>query len=103
MAPLIMPSVVLGVALLQFFSVTGLRGNLSALLMAHVVITVALCRALRAGERSPGSILSAEEAARVLGATGVETFRLVTLPADHAGAGRRRACSPSSPRSTMCR
>ncbi len=80
MAPLILPSVVLGVALLQFFSVTGLRGNLAALLMAHVVITSPYV--VRSALASlAGLDPSAEEAARVLGATGVETFRYVTLPA----------------------
>ena len=79
MAPLVMPAVVIGVALLQFVSVTGLRGSLLALLMAHVVITVPYV--VRSALASlAGLDLAVEEAARVLGATGFEAFRLVTLP-----------------------
>ena len=79
MAPLILPSVVIGVALLQYYSITGLRGGFVGLLMAHVVITVPYI--VRATLSSLASLDgSVEEAARVLGATGIETFRLVTLP-----------------------
>lgn len=79
MAPLVLPAVVIGVALLQYFSLTGLRGSLLALLMAHVVITVPYV--VRSALASlAGLDLAVEEAARVLGATGFEAFRLVTLP-----------------------
>ena len=40
MAPLIMPSVVIGVAMLQFYAAIGLRGSLVGLLVAHTIITV---------------------------------------------------------------
>lgn len=79
MAPLVMPSVVIGVALLQFFSLVGLRGSLAGLLLAHVVITVPYI--VRSALASLGGLDTAlEEAARVLGATGLQAFRLVTLP-----------------------
>lgn len=79
MAPMILPSVVIGVAMLQFYSMTGLRGSLFGLMMAHVVITVPYI--VRAALTSlAGSDLALEEAARTLGASGVETFRFVTLP-----------------------
>jgi len=79
MAPLVMPAVVVGVALLQFFSLTGLRGSLTALMLAHVVITVPYI--VRSALASLAGVDTAvEEAARVLGATGPESFRLVTLP-----------------------
>jgi len=79
MAPLVMPAVVIGVALLQFFSLIGLRGTLCRLLMAHVVITVPyIVRSALASLTGLDGAL--EEAARVLGATGFEAFRLVTLP-----------------------
>ncbi len=79
MAPLVMPSVVIGVALLQFYALTGLRGSIIGLLMAHVVITVPYI--VRAALTSLAGLDGAlEEAARVLGATGLEAFRLVTLP-----------------------
>ncbi len=79
MAPLVLPSVVIGVALLQYYSLTGLRGSLFGLMMAHVVITVPYV--VRSALASLSGIdLALEEAARVLGATGLEAFRLVTLP-----------------------
>jgi putative spermidine/putrescine transport system permease protein len=79
MAPLILPSVVIGVAMLQYYAVIGLRGSLLGLLIAHVVITVPyIVRSALAG--LAGLDPSLEEAARVLGATGLESFRLVTLP-----------------------
>jgi len=79
MAPLILPAVVIGVALLQYYSLTGLRGSLFGLLMAHVVITVPYI--VRSALASlAGLDLAVEEAARVLGANGFEAFWLVTLP-----------------------
>ncbi|MDJ1159593.1 ABC transporter permease [Chelatococcus sp. SYSU_G07232] len=79
MAPLVFPSVVIGVALLQYYSLVGLRGSLAGLLVAHVVITVPYI--VRAALASlSGLDMSVEEAARVLGADGVTAFRLVTLP-----------------------
>lgn len=79
MAPLVLPSVVIGVAMLQFYAITGLRGTLVGLLAAHVVITVPYTvRAALTGLAGVDDAL--EEAARVLGATGFEAFRLVTLP-----------------------
>jgi putative spermidine/putrescine transport system permease protein len=79
MSPLILPGVVIGVALLQFYSLTGLRGTLFGLVMAHVVITVPYV--VRSALASLGGLDSAqEEAARVLGADGFDAFRLVTLP-----------------------
>jgi putative spermidine/putrescine transport system permease protein len=79
MSPLIIPSVVIGVALLQYFTLVGLRGGFVALLLAHVVITVPYI--VRSALASLSGIdLSVEEAARCLGADGFTTFRLVTLP-----------------------
>jgi putative spermidine/putrescine transport system permease protein len=79
MSPLILPGVVIGVALLQFYSLTGLRGTLFGLVMAHVVITVPYV--VRSGLASLGGLdMALEEAARVLGADGFAAFRLVTLP-----------------------
>lgn len=79
MAPLIFPAVVIGVALLQFYAMLGLRGNFAALIAAHVVLVspyvVRSCLSSLAGV---GADL--EEAASTLGAGGLTTFRLVTLP-----------------------
>ena len=79
MAPLIVPSVVIGVAMLQYFTLVGLRGSFLVLLIAHVVITVPYI--LRSALTSLSGIdLSVEEASRALGADAFTTFRLVTLP-----------------------
>lgn len=79
MAPLILPSVVIGVALLQYYSLIGWRGSFAALLLAHVIITVPYI--VRSALASfAGVDTSVEEAARVLGASGFTAFRLVTLP-----------------------
>jgi putative spermidine/putrescine transport system permease protein len=79
MAPLIVPSVVLGVALLQYYTLTGMRGSSIGLWLAHVVITVPYV--VRASLASLASVDdSLEDAARVLGANGFTSFRLVTLP-----------------------
>ncbi|MEP9399616.1 ABC transporter permease [Mesorhizobium sp. KR2-14] len=79
MAPLILPSVVIGVALLQYYSMIGWRGSFAALLLAHVIITVPYI--VRSALASLSGVdMSVEEAARVLGANGFTAFRLVTLP-----------------------
>ncbi len=79
MAPLVLPAVVLGVALLQFYTLTGLRGGILGLVAAHVVITLPyVVRAALAG--LSGVDPAVEDAARVLGADGFTGFRLVTLP-----------------------
>ena len=80
MSPLIFPAVVVGVALLEYVSLLGLRGNFWILLLAHVVIvTPYIIRTALAG--LAGSDPALEEAARVLGANRVEAFLLVVLPA----------------------
>lgn len=79
MAPLVLPSVVLGVALLQYYTLTGARGNPLGLWLAHVVITMPYV--VRASLASLASVDEAlEDAARVLGAGGITAFWLVTLP-----------------------
>lgn len=79
MAPLVVPSVVIGVALLQYFTLIGWRGSFLALIVAHTVITVPYIVRSALASLS-GLDASIEEAARVLGADGPTTFRLVTLP-----------------------
>lgn len=79
MAPLVVPSVVVGVALLQYFTLVGWRGSFLALILAHTIITVPyIVRSVLAS--LSGIDPSLEEAARVLGANGPSAFRLVTLP-----------------------
>jgi len=78
-APLVFPGVVVGVALLQFYSLVHLNGTLVGLAMAHMVITVPyVVRAVTASLQGIDPEL--ENAARVLGASGPVAFFTVTLP-----------------------
>ena len=79
LSPLIFPAVVIGVALLQYMSALGLRGNFAILILAHVVIvTPYVVRTTLAGLTGVDPAL--EEAARVLGASRLAAFVLVVLP-----------------------
>lgn len=79
LSPLIFPAVVIGVALLRYMSLLGLRGNFIILALAHVVIvTPYIVRTLLAGLAGLDPTL--EEAARVLGASRLTAFRLVVAP-----------------------
>ena len=79
-APLVLPEVVLGLALLSAFVAFGFERGFVTLVIAHATFTmcftsVVLLAALRA--RDP----SQEEAAMDLGATPMRAFALVVLPA----------------------
>lgn len=79
MAPLVFPAVVIAVALLQFYTLVGLRGSFVALVAAHVLITLPyVVRSVLAA--IAGANASLEEAARTLGAGPWTAFRLVGLP-----------------------
>ncbi len=78
-APLIIPQVTLGIALLIVFSQLRLAGTVEGLVIAHTLValpfTVLLIgAALRSADRS------VEEAARNLGASPVHTVLTVTIP-----------------------
>jgi putative spermidine/putrescine transport system permease protein len=79
LSPLTIPWVVFGLALLNFWSATGLPRNLIALAVAHAVIgvpyVVRTCVAVLVGIAP-----SFELAARTLGANQYRAFFLVTLP-----------------------
>lgn len=79
MAPLVFPAVVVAVALLQYYTLTGVRGSFAAVAIAHVLITLPyVVRSVLAS--LAGSDPALEEAARTLGAGGWTAFRMVTLP-----------------------
>lgn len=79
LAPLSVPQVVLGLALLIYFVEFGIHGTVLGLVFGHLVITLpyALRTVLAALK---GFDPAMEEAARNLGASRVETVRYVTLP-----------------------
>lgn len=79
MAPLVFPAVVIAVALLQFYTLVGVRGTFGALVAAHVLITIPyVVRSILAS--LGGADPTLEEAARTLGANSWNAFRKVTLP-----------------------
>lgn len=78
-APLVLPEVVLGLALLSCFVALGIGRGFATLVIGHVTLTmcfttVALLSALR------GCDFALEEAAMDLGATPLQAFTLVALP-----------------------
>ncbi|MGZ9724136.1 ABC transporter permease [Rhizobium miluonense] len=83
-APLLLPTIVLGLAILIVFASMGLLGNFYGLVVAH--LTVTLPYALRVLTTSLGGLnLTVEEAAASLGAKPLAVFRRITLPAMRPG------------------
>ena len=79
LSPLILPSVVIGAALLQFASTLGFARSFSAMAIGHTVIVMPyVIRTTLASLTRFDTAL--EEAARDLGANGIDAFFLVTLP-----------------------
>ena len=79
MAPMIIPGIVLGIALLMFFSRTLLAGTFAALLLAHIIIVMPyVVRTVTATFAGLDQMLP--QAAMSLGATPLVAFRTVTLP-----------------------
>ena len=79
LSPLIIPHLVLGVALLRLFSLTGASGSFGWLVLAHVVIVTPYVLRLVVAASS-GADLSCEQAARSLGASDLTVFWRITLP-----------------------
>jgi len=80
LSPLIIPSLVLGVAFMRMFSVIGSSGSFFWLVIAHtVVITPYVLRMVLAAVI--GIDRSSEQAAQSLGAGPWTVFRRITLPA----------------------
>ena len=78
-APLLLPTIVLGLAMLISFAATGLLGSYTAIALGHLVLT--LPYSLRILATALGGVpLLLEEAAATLGATPFTVFRRVTLP-----------------------
>lgn len=78
-APLLLPTIVLGLAILIVFASMGFLGTFPGLVIGHLVIT--LPYALRVLATTLGNLnLSCEEAASTLGGRPFTVFRRVTLP-----------------------
>lgn len=78
--PMATPEVVMGAALLSFFLILGTPPlGFETLLIAHVMFCISFVVVV-VRSRLIGFDRSLEEAARDLGASSFETFRLVTLP-----------------------
>jgi len=79
LAPMSLPGLILGLALLQFLAGYGLPRDVRAMMIGHMIITIPF--AIRfVTVALMGVSPSVELAARSLGASGWNTFRLVTLP-----------------------
>jgi len=79
MSPLVLPTIVTGVALLQFYYLIDLDAPMTSLLIGHVLITIPyVVRTVGAG--LAGLDPSIEEASDSLGAGGLRTLLKVTLP-----------------------
>ena len=79
LAPLVVPAVVTGIAILLAFSAAGWRDPMSRLLLAHVVVTLPyMVRTVMASLARLDPL--AEEAAMTLGADRFRAFLHVTLP-----------------------
>jgi putative spermidine/putrescine transport system permease protein len=79
MSPLVLPGIITGVALLQFFTLVGLGNSFLRLFLGHVVICTPYA------VRSVSACLygidpDLEEASYVMGANHLRTFRKVLLP-----------------------
>jgi spermidine/putrescine transport system permease protein len=78
--PMATPEVVMGAALLSFFLIVGWFSlGFQTLLIAHVMFCISFVVVV-VRSRLIGFDRSLEEAARDLGASSFETFRLITLP-----------------------
>jgi putative spermidine/putrescine transport system permease protein len=79
LSPLVLPTIVLGAAILQYASALGFARSFWALLVGHVVlVTPYVLRTTLAS--LAGSERALEEAAQDLGANRMEAFFLITLP-----------------------
>jgi len=79
LSPLALPSLIIGIALLVYFTYLGLAGSFTGLLLAHVLITIPyVIRFVLTGMATFDDNL--EKAAAILGAKPTRTFWDVTFP-----------------------
>jgi spermidine/putrescine transport system permease protein len=77
-APMVVPAVVTGIAVLIFYTIVNVRGILS-IVLGHILIAIPFTVAVVASQLY-GFDRSVEEAANILGARRIRTFYEVTLP-----------------------
>lgn len=77
--PIVIPEIVLGIALLIFFTSIGMKMSIFTLIIAHITFSMPFV-VITVRSRLAGYDKSIEEAARDLGATELRTFMRVTLP-----------------------
>ena len=78
-APLAMPGLFIGIALLTFFVAVGIPLSLRTVVVAHVIYTLGFY-VLVASSRFAGLDAAYDEAARTLGASKLQSLRLVIWP-----------------------
>jgi len=78
-APIAIPEILTGVSLLIFFVAINLTLGLASIILAHIAFCIGFV-AIVVRARLAGMDESLVEAARDLGATPVQAFRLITLP-----------------------
>ncbi len=78
-APLILPTLFLGVALLSYFTQLGIKPTLWTAAIGHALVTLPFV-VLIVNARLTRLDQSIEEAARDLGATAFQSFRMIVLP-----------------------
>jgi spermidine/putrescine transport system permease protein len=78
-APIAIPEILMGVSLLIFFVAIDLTLGLTSIILAHIAFCVGFV-AIVVRARLAGMDESLVEAARDLGATPLQAFRLITLP-----------------------
>lgn len=79
-APLALPGLFIGIALLTYFGRLGMRPSLTTVTVAHVLYTMGFY-VLIASRRFMALDRAHEEAARTLGASRLQTLRLIVWPA----------------------
>lgn len=77
--PITLPPIIMGVALLSFFSSLGITRSLLTVAISHVLFCAPFA-ILVMNSRLEGFDVSVEEAAMDLGASRLQTFRYVTFP-----------------------
>jgi putative spermidine/putrescine transport system permease protein len=78
-SPLVVPTIVIGIALLQFFNQLGIGTSLTGLIVGHIIITIPFVIRLVAASLA-GVDRNFALAATNLGAGPLQTFRRITAP-----------------------